>query len=140
MSKFKYGLRLSTVRKIEDELSDYPNYDKRLNNLRQEALYPWVPNDANVGGEFVKSNTSRTETAVNNYLCNIKRANILKHKTAIERIINMSSQKEKDFLDVYYFGRKKFGYTCDVIHVSQRTGFRIKKKIISRLAEELGEY
>ena len=52
----------------------------------------------------------------------------------------MSSQKEKDFLDVYYFGRKKFGYTCDVIHVSQRTGFRIKKKIISRLAEELGEY
>ncbi|MCD0936810.1 transcriptional regulator, partial [Staphylococcus aureus] len=26
MTKKKYGLKLSTVRKLEDELCDYPNY------------------------------------------------------------------------------------------------------------------
>ena len=140
MSKKKYGLRLSTVRKIEDELCDYPMYQKRLNDLREEAITPYVKTDTNIGGEFVPSNTSKTEIAINNYLCDIRRSNILKNKTAIERLINISSRKERDFVEEYYFNGKEFNYTCDTINISESTGHRIKKKIILRLAEELGEY
>ncbi|ENJ87244.1 RinA family phage transcriptional activator [Staphylococcus aureus] len=139
MTKKKYGLKLSTVRKLEDELCDYPNYHKQLEDLSSEIMTPWIPTDTNIGGEFVPSNTSKTEMAVTNYLCSIRRGKILEFKSAIERIINTSSRKEREFIQEYYFNKKELVKVCDDIHISDRTAHRIKRKIISRLAEELGE-
>ncbi|MCD0949896.1 transcriptional regulator, partial [Staphylococcus aureus] len=48
MTKKKYGLKLSTVRKLEDELCDYPNYHKQLEDLRSEIMTPWIPTDTNI--------------------------------------------------------------------------------------------
>ncbi|KEK48494.1 phage transcriptional regulator, RinA family protein [Staphylococcus aureus 1801-2 2011] len=139
MTKKKYGLKLSTVRKLEDELCDYPNYHKQLEDLRSEIMTPWIPTDTNIGGGFVPSNTSKTEMAVTNYLCSIRRGKILEFKSAIERIINTSSRKEREFIQEYYFNKKTLIAVCYDIHISESTAHRIKKKIVSKLAEELGE-
>lgn len=54
MTKKKYGLKLSTVRKLEDELCDYPNYHKQLEDLRSEIMTPWIPTDTNIGGSLYR--------------------------------------------------------------------------------------
>ncbi|MGW7900622.1 DUF1492 domain-containing protein [Staphylococcus shinii] len=139
MSKKKYGLKLSTVRKLEDELVDYPNYLKQLKDLKEEVMNPWIRKDTNIGGEYVPSNHSKTEMAVTNYLCDIRRNKILEFKRAIERVINTSSKKEREFIHEYYFNQKMIINVCNDIHISESTGHRIKKKIVLKLAEELGE-
>ncbi|MBO8902233.1 DUF1492 domain-containing protein, partial [Staphylococcus aureus] len=78
--------------------------------------------------------------AVTNYLCSIRRGKILEFKSAIERIINTSSRKEREFIQEYYFNKKTLIVVCYDIHISESTAHRIKKKIVSKLAEELGEY
>ncbi|MBF0770280.1 transcriptional regulator [Staphylococcus warneri] len=138
--KKKYGLKLSTVRKLEDELCDYPNYDKRIRDIREQARYPYIRTDTNIGGEHKPSNSSKVEMVVTNYLSDIRLGNIKTYKTAIERVFNRSSEKEKDVIKTYYFGQKTMAYTCDETHISESTFHRIKKKVILRLAEELGEY
>lgn len=138
--KKKYGLKLSTVRKLEDELCDYPNYDKRIRDIREQAMHPYVRTDTNVGGEHVPSTTSKTEMIVTNYLSDLRLANIKSYKIAIERVFNMSSEKEKDVINTYYFNQNGMIFTCNQTHISESTFHRIKKKVILRLAEELGEY
>ena len=101
MIKKKYGLKLSTVRKLEDELVDYPNYHKQLKDLKEEVMNPWIRTDTNIGGEFITSNQSKTEMVVANYLCDIRRNKILEFKRAIERVINTSSKKEREFIHEY---------------------------------------
>ncbi|MCS4487204.1 transcriptional regulator [Staphylococcus americanisciuri] len=140
MTKKKYGLKLSTVRKLEDELCDYPNYDKQLEDLRESVINPWLPTDTNIGGERVPTTSSKTEMVVVNYLCNIRRGKILEFKRAIERIINTSSRKEREFIQEYYFNKKTLVAVCGDIHISESTGNRIKKKVVLKLAEELGEH
>ncbi|AMG20716.1 transcriptional regulator [Staphylococcus saprophyticus] len=139
MSKKKYGLKLSTVRKLEDELVDYPNYHKQLKDLKEEVMNPWIRTDTNIGGELIPSNQSKTEKIVTNYLCDIRRNKILEFKRAIERVINTSSKKEREFIHEYYFNQKMIINACNDIHISESTGHRIKKKIVLKLAEELGE-
>ncbi|MBH4889861.1 transcriptional regulator, partial [Staphylococcus aureus] len=55
-------------------------------------------------------------------------------------IINTSSRKEREFIQEYYFNKKTLIAVCHDIHISESTAHRIKKKIVSKLAEELGEY
>lgn len=137
--KKKYGLKLSTVRKLEDELCDYPHYDKRIRDIREQAVHPYVRTDTNIGGEHKPSNVSKTETIVTNYLSDIRLSNIRMYKIAIERVVSHSSKKEQDVINDYYFNRKTASYTCDINHISERTFHRIKRKIVLSLAEELGE-
>ena len=65
--KKKYGLKLSTVRKLEDELCDYPNYDKRIRDIREQARYPYIRTDTNIGGEHKPSNSSKVEMVAVSY-------------------------------------------------------------------------
>ncbi|QYG31598.1 transcriptional regulator [Mammaliicoccus sciuri] len=141
-TKMKYGLRLSTVRKLEDELYDYKNYDKRIHLLREDIFNPWIPTDTNTGGEHKPSNTSITEMRVTNYLTDIRIARIKELSIAIERVFNTSTQKEKDFIKHYYFDPRGRTYVqvCNDIFIGERTGHRIKAKVIKKLAEELGEW
>ncbi|HEJ6738814.1 TPA: transcriptional regulator, partial [Staphylococcus aureus] len=53
---------------------------------------------------------------------------------------NTSSRKEREFIQEYYFNKKTLIVVCYDIHISESTAHRIKKKIVSKLAEELGEY
>ncbi len=43
-------MRLSTIRKVEDILRDYPKIDKYIEDREQELRYPVKPADDNVGG------------------------------------------------------------------------------------------
>ena len=139
MIKKKYGLKLSTVRKLEDELVDYPNYHKQLKDLKEEVMNPWIRTATNIGGELIPSNQSKTEKIVANNFCHIRRNKILEFKRSIERVINTSSKKEREFIHEYYFNQKMIINVCNDIHISESTGHRIKKKIVLKLAEELGE-
>ena len=48
------GLRKSTQRYLESELSNYRHIDKDIQRVREEVLNPWQPTDTNIGGD--KSN------------------------------------------------------------------------------------
>ncbi len=81
-------------------------HHKQLEDLRSEIMTPWIPTDTTAGSLY--HNTSKTEMAVTNYLCSIRRGKILEFKSAIERIINTSSRKEREFIQEYYFNKKTF--------------------------------
>ena len=73
-----------------------PEYDS--NSIAQYGIQATLPKP--------QGKTSKTEMAVTNYLCSIRRGKILEFKSAIERIINTSSRKEREFIQEYYFNKR----------------------------------
>lgn len=134
-------MRRSTMKYLEDELFSYPGMEKHIKSIREEIINPWKEQDTNIGGGRANSNVSTVEIKATR-LVNDKRLKRMQEvKQAIETIYNEGDQNQRKMLDVYYFTRPRtltIDGVAQKMNVSRRTIFRVRKSILSRLADELG--
>ncbi|MBY8908196.1 transcriptional regulator [Salinicoccus roseus] len=126
---------------LEDELFSYPGMEKHIRSIREEIINPWKEQDTNIGGGRSNSNVSTVEIKATR-LVNDKRLRRMQEvKQAIETIYNEADHNQRKMLDVYYFTRPRtltIDGVAQKMNVSRRTIFRVRKSILSRLADELG--
>ena len=134
-------MRNSTKKYLEDELFSYPKMHQYINSLREEIVNPWKPQDENIGGGKSNGNVSTVEIKATR-LVNDKRLNRMREvKQAIETVYREASIEEKDLLEIYYFKQPRtltIDGVAQELSVSRRTVFRLRNKILTRFADELG--
>lgn len=134
-------MRNSTKKYLEDELFSYPKMNQYINTLREEIINPWKPQDENIGGGKSNVNVSTVEIKATR-LVNDKRLNRMREvKQAVETVYREASIEEKDLLEIYYFKHPRtltIDGVAQELSVSRRTVFRLRSKILTRFADELG--
>lgn len=139
-------MRLSTIRKVEDILRDYPKIDKYIEDREQELRYPVKPADDNVGGGKAQykygSQTLDILITIDDDRC----INTLRgQQNVITDCLDDAGKDTEVIINELYF-RKRPQYTIDglianhLINVSRRNAFRLKNSFIKECAKGFGLY
>ncbi|MCY1587594.1 transcriptional regulator [Staphylococcus pettenkoferi] len=135
------GLRKSTQRYLESELSNYRHIDKDIQRVREEVLNPWQPTDTNIGGDRVHSNVSVTEIKATRVVNDRRLSQLARMKSAIDIVYRTSSKESQQLMDIYYFKKPRTLNLTGVaqeICVSKSTAYELRREILTKLADELG--
>ncbi|MBF7029674.1 transcriptional regulator [Staphylococcus kloosii] len=134
-------MRKSTINYLESELIQYNSTQKRMNDLREEIQYPWQEHDENIGGGQSNTISSTTERKATRLVTDRRLAHMERVSEAITNVYDNAAQVERDLMDLMYFDKPR-KYTvdgaADRLCVSVRTFHRIKRRILTNLADELG--
>lgn len=134
-------MRKSTINYLESELIQYNSTQKRMNDLREEIQYPWQENDENIGGGQSNTISSTTERKATRLVTDKRLAHMERVSEAITNVYDSAAQVERDLMDLMYFDKPR-KYTVDGVidrlNVSRATFFRLKKRVLCNLADELG--
>ena len=134
-------MRKSTVNYLESELIQYNSTQKRMNDLREEIQYPWQEHDENIGGGQSNTISSTTERRATRLVTDRRLAHMERVSEAITNVYDNAAQVERDLMDLMYFDKPR-KYTVDGVidrlNVSRATFFRLKKRVLCNLADELG--
>lgn len=134
-------MRKSTINYLESELIQYNSTQKRMNDLREEIQYPWQEHDENIGGGQSNTISSTTERKATRLVTDKRLAHMERVSEAITNVYDNAAQVERDLMDLMYFDKPR-KYTVDGVidklNVSRATFFRLKKRVLCNLADELG--
>lgn len=134
-------MRKSTINYLESELIQYNSTQKRMNDLREEIQYPWQEHDENIGGGQSNTISSTTERKATRLVTDRRLAHMERVSEAITNVYDNAAQVERDLMDLMYFDKPR-KYTVDGVidrlNVSRATFFRLKKRVLCNLADELG--
>lgn len=134
-------MRKSTINYLESELIQYNSTQKRMNDLREEIQYPWQEHDENIGGGQSNTISSTTERRATRLVTDKRLAHMERVSEAITNVYDNAAQVERDLMDLMYFDKPR-KYTVDGVidklNVSRATFFRLKKRVLCNLADELG--
>ncbi|AVQ35788.1 DUF1492 domain-containing protein [Staphylococcus kloosii] len=134
-------MRKSTINYLESELIQYNSTQKRMNDLREEIQYPWQEHDENIGGGQSNTISSTTECRATRLVTDRRLAHMERVSEAITNVYDNAAQVERDLMDLMYFDKPR-KYTVDGVidrlNVSRATFFRLKKRVLCNLADELG--
>lgn len=134
-------MRKSTINYLESELIQYNSTQKRMADLKEEIQYPWQEQDTNIGGGKSNTITSTTEKQATRLITDKRLAHMHRVSTAITTVYEHAQPVERDLMDLLYFDKPR-RYTVDGIicklPISRATFFRLKKRILHNLADELG--
>lgn len=134
-------MRKSTINYLEEELKQYNSTQKRMEGLREEIQYPWKETDSNVGGGQSNTISSTTERQATRLVTDKRLAHMHRVSEAITTVYEHAQPIERDIMDLLYFDKPR-RYTVDGIicklPISRATFFRLKKRILHNLADELG--
>jgi RinA family phage transcriptional activator len=134
-------MRKSTINYLESELIQYNSTQKRMDDLREEIQYPWQEHDENIGGGQSNSISSTTERRATRLVTDKRLAHMERVSEAITNVYDNAAQVERDLMDLMYFDKPR-KYTVDGVidrlNVSRATFFRLKKRVLCNLADELG--
>lgn len=134
-------MRKSTINYLESELIQYNSTQKRMNDLREEIQYPWQEHDENIGGGQSNTISSTTERRATRLVTDRRLAHMERVSEAITNVYDNAAQVERDLMDLMYFDKPR-KYTVDGVidrlNVSRATFFRLKKRVLCNLADELG--
>ena len=134
-------MRKSTINYLESELIQYNSTQKRMADLKEEIQYPWQEHDENIG--VGKSNTvgSTTERQATSLLTDRRLAYMHRVSAAITSVYDNAQPIERELMELLYFEKPR-KYTVDGVidrlNVSRATFFRLKKRLLCNLADELG--
>lgn len=134
-------MRKSTINYLESELIQYNSTQKRMDDLREEIQYPWQEHDDNIGGGQSNTISSTTERRATRLVTDKRLAHMERVSEAITNVYDNAAQVERDLMDLMYFDKPR-KYTVDGVidrlNVSRATFFRLKKRVLCNLADELG--
>ncbi|MDG0819002.1 transcriptional regulator [Staphylococcus equorum] len=134
-------MRKSTINYLESELIQYNSTQKRMADLKEEIQYPWQEQDTNIGGGKSNTITSTTEKQATRLITDKRLAHMHRVSAAITTVYEHAQPVERDLMDLLYFDKPR-RYTVDGIicklPISRATFFRLKKRILHNLADELG--
>lgn len=134
-------MRKSTINYLEEELKQYNSTQKRMEGLREEIQYPWKETDSNIGGGQSNTISSTTERQATRLMTDKRLAHMRRVSEAITTVYDHAQPIERDIMDLLYFDKPR-RYTVEGIicklPISRRTFFRLKKRILCNLADELG--
>lgn len=134
-------MRKSTINYLESELIQYNSTQKRMNDLREEIQYPWQEHDENIGGGQSNTVSSTTERKATRLVTDRRLAHMERVSEAITNVYSNAQPVERDLMDLMYFDKPR-KYTVDGVidrlNVSRATFFRLKKRVLCNLADELG--
>lgn len=133
-------LRKRTFGHIEQELFFYNETKKEIALIRDEVL-----NGTHVNDNPGSSRSSQTSDKVGNagarladnkLLCNMQEV-----VEAIDKVYYSGGNDLRKFMDVFYFARPRtltLDGVAEHVHMSRRTIYRIRHRVVQRLAYELG--
>ncbi|OEK70184.1 hypothetical protein AST01_04450 [Staphylococcus equorum] len=134
-------MRKSTINYLEEELKQYNSTQKRMECLKEEIQYPWQEQDTNIGGGKSNIITSTTEKQATRLITDKRLAHMHRVSVAITTVYEHAQPVERDLMDLLYFDKPR-RYTVegiiDKLPISRATFFRLKKRILYNLADELG--
>jgi RinA family phage transcriptional activator len=134
-------MRKSTINYLESELIQYNSTQKRMDDLREEIQYPWQEHDENIGGGQSNTISSTTERRATRLVTDRRLAHMERVSEAITNVYDNAQPVERDLMDLMYFDKPR-KYTVDGVidklNVSRATFFRLKKRVLCNLADELG--
>lgn len=134
-------MRKTTINYLEEELKQYNSTQKRMEGLKEEIQYPWQEQDTNVGGGKSNTITSTTERLATRLITDKRLAHMHRVSDAITNVYDNGQPIERELMDLLYFDKPR-KYTVDGVidrlNVSRATFFRLKKRVLCNLADELG--
>jgi RinA family phage transcriptional activator len=123
---------------IERELYDYEDTKKAILDLKDEILHPYKTDDIN---KDIKGNatSSPTENTVIKIATHKQLNRMINTVRAIDKVVDKLDGELKELYILKY--RQQIHYnkiiTCH-LHMSERTYFYKREKIVEKVAEELG--
>lgn len=126
---------------LESELHAYTHIDKRITEIRQELMNPWKEQDENIGGGRSNQNVSQTEVKATRLVTDKRLKKLEEMKQAISTVYEESNVIDRKLMEHFYFTKPRkltMQGVAQKICVSPATAYRAQKKIIERLADELG--
>lgn len=134
-------MRKSTINYLESELIQYNSTQKRMEDLKEEIQYPWQETDTNIGGGKSNTISSTTERQATRLITDKRLAHMHRLSDAIINVYTNGQPIERELMDLLYFDKPR-KYTVDGVidrlNVSRATFFRLKKRVLCNLADELG--
>lgn len=134
-------MRKSTINYLESELIQYNSTQKRMEDLKEEIQYPWQETDTNIGGGKSNTISSTTERQATRLITDKRLAHMHRLSDAITNVYTNGQPIERELMDLLYFDKPR-KYTVDGVidrlNVSRATFFRLKKRVLCNLADELG--
>lgn len=131
-------MRKETFKYIEALLYYHEENKHILVEMENDIIFQ-TKGQTNEGG---KSNiiVSKIENIVIKMDSDKKLYNTREQVGAVEYVINHVSDPYKKLIHMKYFSKKKYSWLqiCEKLHVSRRTAFRMRKKIIEEIADRLG--
>jgi len=133
-------MRTSIKNYLEEELRSYRKLDRRIDQMKDEIMHPWIETDENIGGGKSNRNVSTVEIKATRLTLDARLEALENMKHAIETVYTESGLMGRKFIEEYYFTHnRKYTVTglADKFNYNKTDLYGIRRDILERLADEL---